>query len=953
MSPFHQYRERDYAFGQLVLTLRTTLGLTQAGLADLLGISRRAVTEWEAGSNYPKAERLKVFIELGVQASAFAAGHEEEQIRAFWRAARLKALLDEHWLSELLSRPSLSSGGHAGEPSGGGWQSSTTPSKALAIWMVPYLRNPHFTGRNDLLDHLQRQFARSEAEQPTTLQHASLTQAQAIKGLGGIGKTQTAIEYAYRGRERGRYTHTLWISASSEEAVLSSFASLKNWVPDLAPAGESDQRVLTDKALRWLEQCPDPWLLIYDNADDITFLPVYLPKEGRGSILFTTRASAVGALAPSLEVDVLSLKDAIQLLLRRAGWENDATPQDREEASTIAQELGRFPLALDQSGAYLEETGCSFADYLELYQERQHSLLARRGKQVTGYPDSVATTWSLAFERIEEGSPAAAELLRLCAFVAPDQIPEELLTQGAAFWPATLQEAVMDRLRFNQMLSTLLAFSLIKRFGREHQLSIHRLVQAVQQARMTKEEQHQWAERLVFAVHAVFPHEPEDVAAWQGFERLLHQALACETLIEQHQFQQASAADLLDRTGSYLRERGLYSQAEPLVRRALGMREQLLGPAHLDVATSLYHLGIIYWRQGNYSDVEPLYQRALRIREQQLGPQHHGVAEPLNDLALLYTSQGKYVQAEPLYLRALSILERQLGLEHSRVADVLSNLALLYTYQGKYTQAESLYQQALRIYEQHLGPAHPRVATLLHNLALLYTYQGKYTQAESLYQRALRIYEQHLGPEHSEVGVALLNLANLYCEQGQYRHAEPLSQRALRIYEQQPGPEHPGMALALHYLALVTAKQGQYEEAERLDRQALCILEERLGAEHPFVTYPLHGLALLFATLGREQLVEALFQRALYLREQHLGPEHIETAKVLHDLAGFQQAQGRTQEAAIMYQRTLAIRENVLGPDHSLTRDTLSCLQEVLGTLGRTQEAALFAERHQAAEQEG
>lgn len=927
MSPFHQYRERDYAFGQLVLTLRTTLSLTQAGLADLLGISRRAVTEWEAGNTYPKAERLKAFLELGVQASAFAAGREEEQIRAFWRAAHLKALLDEQWLSELLSRPS--SEGSVGEPSGGGRPSSTPTSNTLAIWMVPYLRNPHFTGRQDLLDHLQRQFARSEAEQPTALQHAALTQAQAIKGLGGIGKTQTAIEYAYRARERGRYTHTLWINASSEETVLSSFASLKGWVPDLAPAEESNQRAQIDKTLRWLEQCPDPWLLIYDNADDITFLPAYLPKEGRGSMLFTTRASAVGALAPALEVDVLSVEDAIQLLLRRAGWANDATREEREDASAIAQELGRFPLALDQSGAYLEETGCSFADYLELYQERQHALLARRGKQVTGYPDSVATTWSLAFERIEERSPAAAELLQVCAFVAPDQIPEELLTGGAAFWPTTLQEAVRDRLRFNQMLSTLLAFSLIKRFGRKHQLSIHRLVQVVQQARMTKAEQRQWAKRLVLAVQAVFPSEPEDATSWQGCERLLPQALACETLIEQQQFQQAEAADLLDRTSTYLRERGLYSQAEPLIRRALGMREHLLGPAHLDVATSLHNLGKISWRQGNYSDVEPLYQRALRIREQRLGAEHHAVASLLNDLALLSIAQGKYAQAEPLYQRALPILERQLGREHSRVADVDGNLALLYTYQGKYAQAEPLYQQALRIYEQHLGAVHPRVANVLHNLALLYTYQGKYAQAEPLYQRALRVFEQSLGPEHSEVAVALLNLANLSYEQGQYRSAEQLSQRALRIYEQQPGAEHPGMAFALHYLALVAAKQGLDEASERLDRQALRIFEERLGAEHPFVAYPLHGLALLFAKLGQEKQAEALFLRALHLREQHLSPEHIETTNVLHDLAGFRQAQGRSQEAAILYQRALAIREQVLGPDHLLTRDTRSYLQRV------------------------
>ena len=234
----------------------------QLGLATLLGVSSRAVENWEQGLTNPKAEYLKQFIALCVRASAFAAGREEEQIRAFWRTAHQKVLLDEYWLQELLSQISPSPAKLAGEPSPATGQSNAVPSEQLALWTVPYARNPHFTGRDELLCQLEQQFARRSADQPTTIQHAALTQSQAIKGLGGIGKTQTAIEYAYRAREQGRYTHTLWIAAASEEAVLASFAALKEWMPALGQKEESDQRALTGKALRWLEQCPEPWLLI-------------------------------------------------------------------------------------------------------------------------------------------------------------------------------------------------------------------------------------------------------------------------------------------------------------------------------------------------------------------------------------------------------------------------------------------------------------------------------------------------------------------------------------------------------------------------------------------------------------------------------------------------------------------------------------------------------------------
>jgi len=743
----HAYRERDYAFAQLVLTLRTAIGLSQVGLAERLGASRRAVTDWEGGLSYPKAERLKQLIALGMLQHAFAAGREEQEIRALWKAAHQKVLLDEDWLQEVLRQPS-SLTTLAGEPPAARGQDGAASSAELALWTVPYARNPHFSGRGDLLDQLRQQFAPSQADQPATLRRAVLTQAQVIKGLGGIGKTQTAIEYAYRAREQGRYTHTLWIAAGSEEALLASFAALAELLPGVAPGAESDQRKLVAAAGRWLEHCQQPWLLLVDNADDLSLVQPYLPLQGNGSVLLTTRASAAGWLASSLEVDAMGVLEGAELLLRRAGRFAGATDEEINEAANLVVALAQFPLALDQAGAYLEETGCSLADYRELYQSHRQVLLSRRGRQATGYPASVATTWSLSFEQVEQTNPAAAELLRLCAYLSPDHIPEELLTQGAPCWPPALQQAVANRFRFNQMLETLLAFSLVKRLLEHRLLSIHRLVQAVQLERMELQEQRQWAERVVRAVNAVFPHDPQEVDTWPACQRYLEQAQASDTLIGQYQLLLPEAAAVLDRTGLYLHERALYRLAEPLLRRALHMREQLLGETHPDVALSLQGLATLYWEQGKPDEAEPLFLRALGVWQAQPGSEPPLMAYSLHNLASLYWGQGKYAEAEPLFRRALRIWEEQLGPEHPDVAFGLWGLARISARQGRASQAEALFARALALRERHLGELHVRTAQVLHDFAGFQHGQGRAREAAVLYQRALTTRQRLLGPDH-------------------------------------------------------------------------------------------------------------------------------------------------------------------------------------------------------------
>src|SRR5260370_20899926 len=324
--------------------------------------------------------------------------------------------------------------------------SFSSQTGSVGVWNVPYRRNPYFTGRDDLLEQLDQHFKLVGQNDAVSTRRAAVTQPQAIKGLGGIGKTQLAIEYAYRSQERSRYTHNIWVNAVSEEALLTDFVELADLLAAFPAKGETDQRKLVEAIKHWLEQCQERWLLIFDNADNIALVRDNLPQRGNGSILLTTRAHAVGSLATSIEVDTMGLLEGTHLLLRRAQRFEHASDEETNQAGNIVVALDHFPLALDQAGAYLEETQCNFVEYLDLYQTHRQALLAKRGMLSTDYPHSVATTWLLSFQKVQQANPAAAELLHLCSFLAPDRIPEELLRDGAAYWPASLQQTLADSL---------------------------------------------------------------------------------------------------------------------------------------------------------------------------------------------------------------------------------------------------------------------------------------------------------------------------------------------------------------------------------------------------------------------------------------------------------------------------------------------------------------------------
>jgi tetratricopeptide (TPR) repeat protein len=335
----------------------------------------------------------------------------------------------------------------------------------------------------------------------------------------------------------------------------------------------------------------------------------------------------------------------------------------------------------------------------------------------------------------------------------------------------------------------------------------------------------------------------------------------------------ADVAASLNNLAMLYEAQGAYARAEPLLLRALGIWERVLGTMHPNVAASLNNLGMLYEAQGAYTRAEPLLLRALDIREKVLGAMHPDIANSLNNLARIYQDEGAYARAEPLLLRALDIREKALGAMHPDVATSMNNLAGLYRAQGAYARAEPLYVRALDIREKALGAMHPYVATSLNNLGMIYKVQGAYVRAEPLFVRALEIKEKTLGEMHPNVAISLNSLAGIYQAQGTYARAEPLYVRALDIRKKALGAMHPDVAISLNNLAKFYQAQGAYTRAEPLYVRALDIREKALGAMHPDVAINLNNLAGLYSAQGEYVRAEPLFARAAELREPYLRTE--------------------------------------------------------------------------------
>jgi predicted ATPase len=330
--------------------------------------------------------------------------------------------------------------------------------------------------------------------------------AVALTGLGGIGKTQAALAYAYG--QRQDYRAVLWVRAATREDLIAGFTTLAT-VLGLPERNAAEQAQTVAAVRRWLERSSD-WLLILDNADELSLVQEFLPVHRLGRLLMTTRSAATGEVAKPLAVERLTSDVGALFLLRRAGRLAPeallaaASPEDQAAARAVTEELGGLPLALDQAGAYLEEMQLTPGEYLSLYQQAGRSLRARRGELAADHA-SVTVTFSLAFEKVAATSPAAAEFLRLCAFLHPSGIPEEMLIEGAAELGPVLGPVLAQPLGLIELRREAGRFSLLHRDPDSRTLLIHPVVQAVLKDDLEAATQHDWQARVIRLVNQGFP----------------------------------------------------------------------------------------------------------------------------------------------------------------------------------------------------------------------------------------------------------------------------------------------------------------------------------------------------------------------------------------------------------------------------------------------------------------
>ncbi|OBT95198.2 hypothetical protein VE01_07633 [Pseudogymnoascus verrucosus] len=813
----------------------------------------------------------------------------------------------------------------------------SSPSKPF---IVPFSQDEHFVGREDILDQLDL-----GGQQEAPKKH----RRQALVGLGGVGKSQIAIEYAYRARKHRPQISVFWIHASTKTRFEQAYQEIAERLE--LPGRDDPKANVLRLVYNWLsDEANGQWHMVLDNVDDgsVFFenndvvrgvsphdqatnlqppLETFLPQSRNGSILITSRNSTaannlVDTFGKFIPVEPMEEKDSVELLKTKI----PADKISKADLKELAQALEGIPLAITHAAAYIRSRPrVTISIYLSLFREseaNQTSLLnndetkdLRRDHSIR---HAVITTWQISFDQIQRTNAEAADLLSLMCMFDRQSIPERLLHNNT------------DQLLFEDSVAPLVNFSLIREHSEGGAFEMHRLVQLSTRKWVELNGQLQkWRSEAIKITERLFPNG--DYKTWSHCQILLPHVRTVMSSKATDQQDLLRVAAINTRLGWYYIQKGEAIRAEPILQEAIVVRERELGVNHLDTLTSVSDLAILLRRQGRYEEAESMIQRALEGRERELGVNHLDTLTSVSNLALVLRSQGKYKEAELMNRRALEGRERELGVNHPDTLTSVSNLALVLDRQGRYEEAELMNRRALEGRERELGVNHPHTLTSVNNLALVLDSQGRYEEAELMNRRALEGYERELRVNHPDTLTSVSNLASVLQSQGRYEEAELMNRRALEGRERELGVNHPDTLTSVSNLALLLDSQGRYEEAELMNRRALEGYERELRVNHPDTLTSVSNLALVLDSQGRYEEAELMNRRALEGRERELGVNHPDTLTSVYNLAFLLASLQRYEPAAELYQRACNGYEIALGRDHPTTlacRRHYSCLVE-------------------------
>lgn len=708
--------------------------------------------------------------------------------------------------------------------------------------VVPLGRNRAFVGRDAILDELMRTVPPQTDPQDC--------QRVAIEGLGGIGKTQIALEVAFRLQEKDPNCSVFWVPAVSEATFENGYRNIGRALS--LPGIDNDQTDVKALVAAALSKSTGRWCLIIDNIDDTELLSVseknrgmgeYLPFSPKGSILFTTRNHEITtqldiSLEQTYSIAEMSEDEALKMLATAL---KPKQMQDIESTRALLDSFSYLPLAIKQAIAYMSRTGVSTKSYLEHYRQSDSdriTLLSRHFEDRGRYRDianPIATTWLISFSHIEKNHPLSAEYLKYMCFMAEKDIPR---------LPFSSDE---EDYQLDEAIGLLLGYSFITERDDGNSFDMHRLVRVVTRNSIGSE----FDRYLSVArkkISQLYP-EPEDANkdAWMRY--LPH----AEVILDSNSAgsEEETTADLYWKVGESYHLLGKDYRSEQMIRQSFRIAEKELGPNHQKTLRYKGELGACLGNVGRYKESVQIHRQVLNICQQQLGPRNSLTLRSMYMLAEVLHLSNAYDEAEQMSRDAFSLHQEVYGPRHESTLESMQTLADNLGYRGKYIEAEEVHRQLLLICQEEYGPKDPRTLPSMDSLGSNLIDLEKYGEAENIFRQVLQARLEDQGPRHRDTLGSMNGLALVLCEKGEYNEAEQLLREASKISSEELGPGHPSTLTSLNNLGLMLEEVGKSDEAEMILRQAAQASNKALGPAHPVTLNATSSLAQLLEELGR------------------------------------------------------------------------------------------------------